>query len=378
MEDWNLVQWLLQEGGPAIRYRTAVELIGKQESGENEQLTKTLLQTEKVQWLLKQMDSFGPIERVDIGVLNALHGMQPTCLENVIARLLELGLRVGLPVFDTKMERFRQYVTNPLVRQALDTPEQPTVEGWRAVFIAIILASYFMRGGYRYDEVIEFVERRTDRLSRLAAERNYAIHLPETELDGLPKQWVGKSIIRPEMDPTIGTTPLPLIHDIFACAYVPTERLSEQTRQKLGEIIAYVTDDRYRSFPPGYGYLWLKAHSRICYACGWNLDLPNLDTPNPSAQRKIVQRLELLAHFPAARQSSWFQQGMELLETFRTERGTYCFPRAYLLEMKTGYYVGGEYMGLEENRRTVKALELESTFRMLLLKKFVNTNMVSG
>ena len=41
----------------------------------------------------------------------------------------------------------------------------------------------------------------------------------------------------------------------------------------------------------------------------------------------------------------------------------------FLFLMKAGYYVGGEYMGLEDNRRNSKALELESTFRMLLLKK---------
>lgn len=373
MEHRDLIEWLLQEGGPAIRYRTAVELIVNQDVGENERLTNALLQTEKVQWLLKQMDNFGPIQHVNIGVLNALHGMKPTCLENVIARLLECGLRAGVPVFDAKLERFRQYVTNPLVRQALEHPENPTVDGWRAVFIAIILASYFMHGGYDYAEIAEFVERRIDRLARLAAERNYAIHLREIELDGLPKQWAGKPIIRPEMDPTVGAKPLPLIHDIYACAYMPTERLSEQTRQKLNELIAYVTDDRYRSFPPGYGYLWLKTKRRMCYACGWNLDLPDLDTPDPFAQRKIVQRLELLARFPTARQSSWFQQGIQLLETFRTERGTYCFPRPYLLEKDAGYYVGGEYMGLEENRRTVKAVELESTFRMLLLKELIKT-----
>jgi hypothetical protein len=60
---------------------------------------------------------------------------------------------------------------------------------------------------------------------------------------------------------------------------------------------------------------------------------------------------------------------MQILETYQTERGTYNFPSTYLVEMKAGYYVGGEYMGLEDNRRNPKTLELESTFRMLLLKK---------
>ena len=111
---------------------------------------------------------------------------------------------------------------------------------------------------------------------------------------------------------------------------------------------------------------------RICYACGWNLDLPDLDSANSYEQRKIVQRLELLAHFPAARTSGWVQEGMRLLETYRTARGTYCFPSAFLAEKKAGYYVGGVYMGLEDSRRTTRTLELESTFRMLLLKKLIS------
>jgi hypothetical protein len=57
------------------------------------------------------------------------------------------------------------------------------------------------------------------------------------------------------------------------------------------------------------------------------------------------------------------------MEGFKTDTGTYLIPRSYLLESKRGYYVCGEYMGLEDNRRQRKAIELESTFRMLLLHR---------
>jgi len=370
-ETFDLIQWLLDEGGPVIRYRTLVELAGYTASSDCEAALHAVLQTEKTQWLLDQLDRFGPLTRVDIGTLNALHGMRPTCLENIIPRLLERGLRAGVAVFDEKMERFRQYVDNPLVRQALDDPTHPTVEGGRAVLVATVLASYFMRGGYAYDEVMQFVLRRVVSISRLAAKKIYDIHLPEAQLAGLPKQWAGKPIINPDMDPMTGTTPLPFIHDLRAFAYMPAESLSAVTRRQLDDIAIYVTDERYRAFPPGYGYVCPGTSRRMCYACGWNLDLPDLDSAAPYNQRKIVQRLELLAHFPAAHQSAWFQEGMRLLETHRTERGTYAFPAAFLKEAKAGYYVGGEYMGLEDTRRTAKTLELESTFRMLLLKKLI-------
>jgi len=370
-ETFDLIQWLLDEGGPVIRYRTLVELAGYDAPADRESASSAVLQTEKTQWLLEQMDHFGPLTRVDIGTLNALHGMKPTCLENIIPRLLERGLRAGVAVFDEKMARFRQYVDNPLVRRALDDLAHPTVEGGRAVFIATVLASYFMRAGYDYDEVSQFVQRRVASLSRLAAKKTYDIHLAEAQLAGLPKQWAGKPIINPDMDPMSGTTPLPLIHDIFAFAYLPAECFTDSMRRQLDDIVTYVTDEWYRAFPPGYGYLWSEANRRMCYACGWNLDLPDLDSAEPYDQRKIVQRLELLAHFPAAHQSAWFQAGMRLLETYRTERGTYAFPAAFLKEAKAGYYVGGEYMGLEDIRRTTKTLEIESTFRMLRLKRLI-------
>ncbi|MGQ9684374.1 MAG: hypothetical protein ACUVX9_17750 [Anaerolineae bacterium] len=368
VERLDLIQWLLNEGGPSIRYRTAMELMDRPSPADGEPLAATLLQTDAVRWLLAQMDGFGPITHVDIRVLNDLHGSKPACLENVVPRLLERGLRAGITAFDSRMERFRQYVDDPLVQAALDDPDQATVEQGRVLFIAIVLPSYFLRGGYRHDEVMALVERRLEAIARIAAERNYGIHLREDELGGLPKQWAGKPIIRLEMAPTTGTKPLPLVHDLFAFAYLPQERLSEATRRKLDQIVTYVQDERYRALPWGYGYLWSKAN-RTCHGCGWNLDLPDLGSPSIHQQGKVVQRLELLARLPGGRDSAWFQEGLQLLESFRTERGTYRFPPAYLREMKAGYYIGGEYMGLEENRRQAQALELESTFRMLLLRK---------
>ena len=53
----------------------------------------------------------------------------------------------------------------------------------------------------------------------------------------------------------------------------------------------------------------------------------------------------------------------------RTPRGTYHFPARYLREQPSGYWVQGAYMRLQENRRARLSLELESTFRMLKIKR---------
>jgi hypothetical protein len=345
--------------------------LANNESGEiQDKLLGDLLRTDRVQWLLQRMDDFGPIEHIDSGVLSKLHGIKPMCLENVVARLLELGLRTGVSVFDEKMERLRNYVDNKLVRQSLGNPDNPTVEGGRAVFIAVMFASYFIRGGYYHDEVLNFVERRIAALSRLAHTRNYDIHLKPSELTSLPKQWAGKPIIRPELDPYSGTSPLPLVHDFFTFAYLPVRRFSRSSRAAVRDIVSYATDDRYRSFPQGYGYIWSKANRRTCYSCGWNLDLPDVDSDAPGNRRAVVQRLDLLSRLPTARKSTWFRKTWHFMERFRTADGTYRIPRLYLAESKTGgCYVHGNYMGLEDNRRSTKAIEIESTFRMLLINQ---------
>ena len=59
---------------------------------------------------------------------------------------------------------------------------------------------------------------------------------------------------------------------------------------------------------------------------------------------------------------------MEYLESCCTGNGTYRFPRSYLQERASGYWVTSAYMGLEQNRRVKTAIELESTYWMLKIK----------
>jgi len=82
--------------------------------------------------------------------------------------------------------------------------------------------------------------------------------------------------------------------------------------------------------------------------------------------------LELSARIPAARRAPWFQEGLATLERFRTERGTYRFPSAFLTQKTNSYhFYQGNHMGLGESRRGGKGLEIESTFRMLRLRKWM-------
>ena len=61
----------------------------------------------------------------------------------------------------------------------------------------------------------------------------------------------------------------------------------------------------------------------------------------------------------------WYERSLETLRQFKCEDGLVRFPRAFLPEKRIGCWVLGMRMGLEENRRTQKAMTCESTFRFL-------------
>jgi len=134
-------------------------------------------------------------------------------------------------------------------------------------------------------------------------------------------------------------------------------------------VIAYILHPDYQALHEGYGYM--RSGPRRYWSMGWSVHLAGYD--GLTFERAIhaytfVQRLELMAHFPIARRSRWFLDGLAHLEGFRTEQGTYCFPARYLREQPNGYWVQGAYMRLEENRRARQSLALDSTFRMLKIK----------
>ena len=106
------------------------------------------------------------------------------------------------------------------------------------------------------------------------------------------------------------------------------------------------------------------------YAIGWSVHLPNYLTPaKDNEMSRLLLSLELLAPFESALKSEWFRQSMDLLENHRTQEGHYRFPRKWLPEKQSGYWVGGHYMALEDERRKQAAIDYESTFRVLKIKK---------
>lgn len=371
MNNNQLMEWLIANGGPTIKYRTITELMDNPFNTND--LVNDLLNDRTINSLLQRLENYGPIQTIDNHTINAIH--TGTGVEGIVSKLLELGMRAGIDVFDSRMQVFRQYVDNSFVRKALSSLGGQEVANHRAIFIAVLLASYFVKGRYLYDEIISFIKERIAFLYRIASDRQFNIHLSEAELLNYPKRtksWTSQPVISPVYDPGSCEKPLPLIHDIFCMAYLPKAIIDSDLEYKINSIVEYILDEKFQALPKGYGLLWYKAN-RTYYACGWRPELPCLHDYNSEYEKGIlILYLELMSNFKAARESKWFQNSLDYLENYRTNMGTYCFPTYFLKDKKDMGYVCGMSMGLGENRKSKKAYEIESTFRMLLIKRRVN------
>ena len=335
-----MIQWLIENGGPAIRYRTATELIDDPASLgiDVDRLTADLLKSAMVrQWL----------DRIGLpGSLNSLHSSRPEAFENVCAKLCELGLHAGmLDEFDCKMQPFRQ----PIMLQGGD------LWGRR------LLASCLNWAGYGDRAIHACLSERLEAMGQLTRSGTCDIYIDQDTFGDFPSAFRKRPLVNPQF---YGS--LPMIWDIYALAHWPEALANDETGRKIDEVIAYILHPDYQALDEGYGVM--RAGKRRYYSIGWSIHLPGYDGfefgrgiyPN-----MLVQRLELMAHFGVARRSPWFRDCVRHLRGFQTTQGTYCFPSPYLREGTSGYWVSGAYMRLEENRRARCSLELDSTFRML-------------
>jgi len=163
----------------------------------------------------------------------------------------------------------------------------------------------------------------------------------------IPKPFRGKPLISPEITPD-GEFTLPCIHDLYAFSAVPAAMRSSATTRKVNQLVRYILDDTYQALPLGYGIL--RAGKRRYYAMGWSGHLPGyrgFDFGDHEAAY-LVQRVELMAHFPIAAKHRWFADCLDHLDSFRTESGAWLLPRKYLKEDRVGYWLTGARMGLED------------------------------
>ena len=366
-QKYALAQWLLKNGGPVVRWRTASELVDDFSPIELERMRQDLLAFPLVQTWLGRMNPDGlggNLETPSPEFLHQLgwmvHGSKNIQLENVLGKLAELGLRQGMPELDVRMLPLMN-IFNPWSAWRVDTQFQ---SAWESL-VKSVFAWGLLRMKYEPDEAMTaYLRGYVPEIHKIARDQVFDIYAEGLELTGLPKNWVGKPVLKQEV---MANYHLPLIHDMYLLAYLPGRMVDPEITAMIEDIVAYILDPRFQALRDGYGYAWIKER-RTCYSWGWSPHLAGYDGfhfERGLTASTLVQRLELMAHFPKAQRSAWFASCLEHLESFRCDQGTYCFPGNYLRELPAGYYVTGAFMGLGETRRNKAGLEAESTFRML-------------
>ncbi len=344
MNNHNLDHWLFDQSGPAIRYRTTTELFHLLENDDLRQLEADLLASEMVQtWLERLQPDFS---------FNALHGSKPTCYENVMGKLTQLGCRSGMQLLDERVTPFLHWLETARDRFEDHAYGEP------------IVAAFLMRADYGHEPPVTAVaQRRLDILYDFCRNGRYDIFVDPAGYPAIPRAFRRHGLVDPALYEE-GYMQLPDLYDLYLLGSLPDNMMDEVTAHKLDTIINYIMQPEYQRLPDGYGIALLG--KRRYWAIGWSVHLPGyfgFDSDAPE-MRRLVRMTILMAQFPAARRHPWFKEAYAHLDVYCTQTGTHRFLTPYLREGQRGYWIMGTYMGLEENRRKKTALELESTFWM--------------
>jgi hypothetical protein len=352
----DLVHWLLDNAGPSIRYRVIDELLNEQDIGIVGKALKDLMDSSNiVLWLNRLTPDFS---------LNGIHSSNPSAFENVMGKLVMLGLRAGLIQFDNSTIPFRTWLSDSLAEK-LEFPH--------AVFQQTIIASFLAYARYgRIQPVVDHLTSRLNALNKFAENPDFqSIFVDKSEYKGIPKSAKAHQLVNPEFYPEQQFI-LPWIHDIRGLAFCDTIMENTSLKKKCESVVKLILTEEYQNLPWSYG---IARYYEKYYVIGWAVNLPGFHSEIDKTNfGELLLNLEMMAVFESARNSDWFSKSIHFLEEFKTDRGTYLFPRSWLPERKVGYWVGGLRMGLESERMSQLAIECESTFWMLHIKHLAEMN----
>ncbi|MEE4195516.1 MAG: hypothetical protein V2J07_10000 [Anaerolineae bacterium] len=338
------IQWLLDNGSPAIRLRTHRDLLDEVPSQD---MVDDLLNFSMTQQWMARLQP-------EPNFMN-LHGSTANCLENVCGKLHELGFAVHMsPVFSAQLQPFIDFLQ--------DTGRENLLSEFATLFTYAPLMTIGVDNSLFLDMAVDHLKRVGD----FCRTMNFDIYIDPDTFGGMYSQYKGRKLLNPETNHR-----LPTIWDLYLLAYMPRIGHEKEIQQAESAIINYILTDDYQHLPEGYGIM-VDPQNRKYYAHGWNVYLPgwfDLRFSHPFQEASFVQRLELLSNFRQARSRKWLQESLAHLLSFQTENGTYRLPPSYLKEGTAGYFVTGTYLRLEDDRRRRIALDLDSTFRIEHLLK---------
>lgn len=332
------IEWLLENAAPVVRYRTLLELLSSNDSELlKDSLSAVLLlpETKKRLDLLKNLD------------YSNVHGSNSTYLENVLPMLGDFGLNYGI-------DSFRQSVSIDIFSEKIVNYDK------------IITCAFLLRAKFPISELLDSTIERINTIYGFTRDMDFSIYDEVTNFKGMPKSFHNRKVIK--LSVAHGNKiRLPMIYDIVSMAEV-YYLVSADIQAKIDNIIDYIISPEYDAVDFGYGIL-CGAKEGSYYAMGWDCKKPFNDHQDYSYPN--LHRLLLYSCFPTAAKSEWFKNAADYLSQYKSESGTYIFPKDYLVESDSNWVLGS-HMSLAENRRKKQWAEIESTFYMQKILKVVN------
>jgi hypothetical protein len=286
-------------------------------------------------------------------------------LENTVGKLWALGLGKGFPEIDECIKSYIDIMEQDFNRKDVN----------RIGYGVYYLAQFLSLIGYADEEPIaNILQMRLDQIYNFVKQERYDIYVDAKGYPKLPSSWksFGK-IIDPELthygDPA-GEPPLPSLYDLLGILGMKRAGMTKENEIKANSILQYCYDERYQKTIM-YKYGIVLAPSGQYYSMGWSVHLPGYGQKldKDIEINKLLLWADILSSFTVSRKFDLMRDLIDFLEKFKTTDGFFKFPRRFIPEEKNGYFISGKYMGLGEDRLQTDACLIESTFRVLKLKK---------
>jgi hypothetical protein len=326
-----LIEWLLDNAAPVIRYKTLLEMKNDCSEAQMQDALSAVVELPQSQKRLELLENLDYVKT---------HGSPKIYLENTLPMLNDFGLYYGIDEF------------NSATKDIYEIVDIVTADDYDK----LIAYPFLLRSRFPIDSLLDYVIERINTIYDFTRRMDFDIYDDIANYTSVPESFRDRPMIKPEVD-----SHLPMIYDIVAMEAV-YDCVAPEVQAKIDNIIEYVISPDYDVVEFMYGIRC--ASPRKYYAKGWDCKKPfndNQDYSNPN-----LHRLLLYSAFPAVVKSAWFQKALDYLSQYKTTSGTYIFPKEYLPEVD-GNWVLGVRMSLGENRRKKHWDEIESTFYMLKL-----------
>lgn len=362
ISDTELIEKLYSKSGPILKWRIATELMGL--TPEKLVDLHSLVENHSAVQKLIKLYSIGANYDENYPYSKLIHGAKPELLENVSGKLWAYGIRKGFPCID-------QYYKSYLKILEQDYYNENAVRiGYGKYFIAQMLGLL----GYADEEPIKSIlQTRLDEVFHFIKLKKYDIYVDACKYPKLPSNWMHINKI---IDPTLTNLtneqdnyPLPYQYDILGFVGMAQVGLTDDNQDKINAILRYCYDDNYQ-----YGILYkygIALYTNGYYSMGWSIHLPGYgqELTSDLEINKLLLWADIFSNFQASRGFPLFYNLLDFLENYRKPDGYYSFLKKFIPESKQGYFINGKYMNLGEDKLHKEAALIESTFRVLKLKK---------